>query len=66
LNPIFCQEGTIKYDMSENTEEFTPLIFNLWDEDDGKKKKYLGSAILQLNESAATNIINYKKKELEA
>jgi len=56
------------YDMSENTEEFTPLIFNLWDDDgdlrDKNKKEYLGSAVLQLNESA-TNIINYKEKELE-
>ena len=50
--------------MGSAVETFSPLIFNLWDEDGALvHDDYLGTAVIHLNEPAS-NIVNFK--ELEA
>ena len=45
--------------MGSAQETFSPLIFNLWDEDNAfVRDDYLGTAIIHLNESAS-NIVNF-------
>jgi hypothetical protein len=45
--------------MGSDWETFSPLIFNLWDEDSAfVRDDYLGTAIIHLNEPA-TNIVNF-------